>query len=354
MARFTCPECTARVKVPDTTPKDKRIRCHDCGALFDQSPPDSGRHEIEEKPRPRQRDKQGRSGARIAVLLIGGGAFALLALGLVVGGIVLIVMNNGGAGGPSVLNPGGLFGASKATVENYHKLARGMSVSEAEAILGPGKNCTINDFFQANDPTNQIAPALKDIPAVQNDPTTWRRWQNGGLDIFVNFRKGKSGVERVCAFYLINRLPGGAIETETQEDNPLEDLDAMAAGRAKNEQLLKDPRWKTGPAIRAALIGKWTMPRILQGEPRSGWDFNADGTCAHIGGFGQGAVASGTYRFVDDSHIETTTSQPDFFTKQPGLPVTEHFKVLVDDKELVLVYDNPDGPSPTLAMQREP
>jgi predicted Zn finger-like uncharacterized protein len=357
VARFTCPECAARVSRPDSAPPARRVRCHECGALFEPAPSDPDRDDRSRAPerRPRKGGKKqaGRAGARVAVLLIGGGAAVLLAVGIIVLGLFLL-LPGAGAGGLPILNPGGLFGASKATVENYHKLARGMSMSEAEGILGPGQKCTINDLFEAGDPTNQVAPALKAVPAVQADPTTWRRWQNGGLDIFVNFRKGQSGVERVCGHYLINRLPGGAIESESQADNPLEDLDATAAGRSKNEQLVNNPKWKTGPAIRAALVGKWRFTNGGPGDDRTGWDFGANGICLHYGGFGQDSVAKGTYRFVDDAHIETIVSQPDFFPGKPPTQVTERFKVLVDDKELVLVYDGPNGPSPTLALSRQP
>ena len=372
MARFTCPECSARVKLPDSAPRGKRVRCPECGAVFHPDAADSdrpGRVGGESEPRPRMRRKQSGLGVKWVGLLIGGAVAAVLALVLIVVGIVLVLPRGGGGASPGGagpgsgggplglgigLGPGGLFGASNVTVENYHKLARGMTVSEAEAVLGPGQKCTINDMFQAADPTNQVAPALKAIPAVQADPTTWRRWQNGGLDIFVGFRKGKSGVERVCFFTFINRLPGGAYETESQEDNPLEDLDATAAAHAKNDQLLKNPRWKTGPAIRAGLVGKWRFTNGGPGGDQIGWDFSANGACVHYGGFGNDSVAPGTYRFTDDSHIETSVSQPDFFPGKPPTQVTENFKVLVDDKELILVYDHPNGPNPTLALSRRP
>ena len=351
MARFTCPECAARVKVSDSHPKGARIRCLECGARFDPGAADF--RDEAERPSGKKRRKKGASGARIAVLLIGGGVAVLLAVGLIVLGIVLLSPGSVGPNGLLGSGPGGLFGASKVTVENFNKLARGMTVNEAEAILGPGKVCTASEMLQASGVPIQPVPAGNAAPPAPGDVTSWRRWQNGGLDVFVGFRKGKSGVERLCCYNLLNNLPGGAVETESQDDNPLEDLDATAAARAKDEQLVQNPKWKTGASIRAALLGKWRLAGGAAND-RWGWDFGANGTCVHYGAFGQDSVAPGTYRFLDDTHIETSVSQPDPFPGKPPTQVTERFRVLVDDKELVLVYDNPDGPSPTPALSREP
>jgi hypothetical protein len=288
MARFTCPRCAARVTVSGPFLEGMRVRCHDCGVSFAPraaDPDHTGGREPQPRPPRTGKKRASRSGAWLAVLLIGGGFAALMTVGLIVLGVVLLLS---GVGGLPNLSPGGLFGLSRVTEENFHKLARGMSMSEVEDILGPGTECTINDFFQAaNDTTNKMPPELQARPDVQRIPPTWRRWKNGGLDIFVNFRKGKSGVERVCGLCFINRLPGGAIMSGTQGDNPLEDLDATAAARAKNVQLVNDPKWKKGPAIRAALVGKWPLLG-LPGNDRIGWDFNADGTCVHYGTFGGG------------------------------------------------------------------
>jgi predicted Zn finger-like uncharacterized protein len=359
MARLTCPECAARITISDLAPSGKRVRCQDCGARFDPSAadpdpdPDGTGREPAKRPRKSGKKRAGRSGALIAVLLIGGGVALLLAVGLIVVGVVLLLPGSGSWGLPG-LGPSGLFAPSRVTVENFNKLAQGMSVSQAESILGPGKVCTIGEIVQVGDASHEAVPALNGTPAALGDESSWRRWQNGGLDVFVGFRKGKSGVERVCCYSFVNELPGGAVETESQADNPLEDLDAMAAARSKNEQLVNNPCWKTGPAIRAALVGKWRFTNGGPGDDRTGWDFGADGTCVHYGGFGQDSVAPGRYRFVDDSHIETVVSQPDFFPGKPPTQVTEQFKVLVDDKELVLVYDSPNGPSPMLALSRQP
>jgi hypothetical protein len=73
----------------------------------------------------------------------------------------------------------------------------------------------------------------------------------------------------------------------------------------------------------------------------------------HYGAFGN-TVARGSYHFTDDSHIETSVSQPDFFPGKPPTQLTEKFRVLVDDKELILVYEAENGVSPTETLTRQP
>jgi hypothetical protein len=209
-----------------------------------------------------------------------------------------------------------------------------MPLDEVEAILGPGKVCTFDDVLkivqEAADPGGK-----RPVPAGLDDGSTWRLWQNGGLSVMVSFRKGNSGVERVATVTRLTRLPGGAIETRNLTGRHA-DLDAVAAERLKNQQVLKDPRWKTGPAVRAALVGKW---RSLKGLGfRQGWDFNADGTCIFyrgsfdpLGGGQFEVERRGKYRFLDDAHVEMVTSSP-----YPGLPgqppdqVTQRYQVLVE------------------------
>jgi predicted Zn finger-like uncharacterized protein len=338
MARFTCPECSARLSISEAAARGKRVRCPDCGARFEPEP---------DEPR-RPRKKPLPSGTNRTVLLIGGIAGGVLVLGLVVV-LVVVLLGRGG---------GGLLGSSRVTAENADSLLEGMTVEEVETILGPGKVCTLEDalrtvVYEAGDPRRQRL-----VPAGLDDGTTWRVWENGGLTVVANFRKGKAGVERLVSVQRVSHLPGGAVETRSNTGGHA-DLDAVAAERVKNQQLLKDPRWKTGAAVRTALVGSWRSPKGA--DARRGWDFNADGTCVHYDGrfgFGEGQLgveSRGNYRFVDDAHVEIVTSNPlqGFPGQQPPDPVTARYKVLVDDKELVLV-SNDDRPAPDLepAMQR--
>jgi predicted Zn finger-like uncharacterized protein len=338
MARFTCPECGARLSISEAAARGNRVRCPDCGARFEP--------EEEQPRRPRKRPRP--SGTNRTVLLIGGIVGGVLVVGLVVA-VLVVVLGRGG----------GLLGPSKVTAENADSLLEGMTVGEVEAIIGPGKVCTLEDalrtiVYEADDPRRQ-----RFVPAGLDDGTTWRLWENGGLTVMANFRKGKSGVERLASVQRLSHLPGGAVETRNMTGGHA-DLDAVAAERVKNQQSLKDPRWKTGAAVRTALVGYWRSPKGA--GARHGWDFNADGTCVHYDGrFGLGedqlgVESRGNYRFVDDAHVEIVTSNPfqGFPGQQPAAPVTQRLKALVDDKELVFV-SNDDRPVPDLqpALQRQ-
>jgi hypothetical protein len=136
--------------------------------------------------------------------------------------------------------------------------------------------------------------------------------------------------------------------------NPQEDLDQIAGEREKNLKLVREARWKTGPAIRKALVGKWNRTPLVAGEPRAGYDFDAGGGCARYDGAGPDPVARGTYRFVDDTHLEINFSEPNAFPGGKPNQSTTTFRVLVDENELILVYDYPSGPRPTPVQKRLP
>jgi hypothetical protein len=335
MARFTCPDCNARVSVAKAPAPGKRLRCPDCGARF--KPEDT------DEPPPRPRKKKPAASKNGAVLLIGGIVGGVLVLGIVVV-VLVVVLSRGGAGG--------LLGPSKVTAENADTILEAMTVEEVEAILGPGRVCTFADIANIVAGTAGADPRQQLALAAFDDGTTWRLWQNDGLSVMVNFRKGRSGVERVASVQRLTRLPNGAVESRNSTGGHA-DLDAVAAERVKNQQLLKDPRWKTGRAIRTALVGKWRSPKGLGN--REGWDFNADGTYTLYGGFGDDLQVkhSGTYRFVDDAHVETSAQLPEPFTNKMSLQVTGSYQVLVDDKELVFVDGDQRAPNLRPALHKE-
>ena len=117
--------------------------------------------------------------------------------------------------------------------------------------------------------------------------------------------------------------------------------------RVQDQQTLKDPRWKTGPALRTALDGKWRSPIEGWNSSGEGWDFNADGTCifyrSTTEGFGKikfFVARRGKYHFPDDSHVEmVTTLPPEVVNGQPNPEEKQRYKVLVDDKESIFVDD---------------
>lgn len=164
--------------------------------------------------------------------------------------------------------------------------------------------------------------------------------------MFAGFRKSDSGGERVSYVEIMNLLPGDVLEHEELDAaHPTFDLDAMAADHEKNVRLLGEPRWKTGPAIRKSLVGQWRLPGLVVGEDAWGYDFNGDGSCVRHGlpGGGQG---TGSYRFTDESHVEINPTEPDLFKSGQFIQAREQYRVLVDDRELVLMREQASGPEP--------
>jgi predicted Zn finger-like uncharacterized protein len=373
---MNCPHCDRTYTLEDHLAGAK-VRCKACSTVFEVPAPGERRRDVAsdaprrpsrrddyddrddygEERRPRRKGRKRGVPVWVWLVSVGGG---LLVVGLVVLVVVLV------GKGPSASGPGfgGLSGTSKVTKENADKLLAGMSVAEAEELLGPGKVCTYEEICKVCEAAGTTEAGFKKVPLVQppgraGDESSWHLWQNGDLNVLVIFRKGKSGVERVSNVSRWTRLPGGAVETASMAGG-LGDLDALAAKRLQEQQLLKDPRWKTGPAIRTALVGKWRSPKGP--VVRQGWDFNADGTCILYRGGGFGAFQDtfnvdrrGQYRFLDDSHVEMVTTSPyPGFPGQPPEEVTQRYKVLVDEKELIFVDEGGYPPSVHPALQRQP
>jgi hypothetical protein len=342
--KTSCPHCNQACTMADHR-AGKKVRCAACANVFPVPAPserpdtigsDSRRHSGRLDDRP---GRNGRKRVPLWVWLVSGAGL------LLVGVVVLVVVLRRPV--PPVAGPdlAGPPSSANVTSENADKLLEGMTVAEADAILGPGKICTLDDIGRicaVDVGPQQQRPEVARV----GDESSWRLWQNGGLSVMVGFRRGKSGVERVSTVARLTRLPSGAIEFARTE--PMSnDLDAVAAARLKYQQLLLDARWKTGAALRAALVGKWRSPR----SPgwRKGWDFNADGTCTvYSGEAGELFVQDrGKYYLGDDTHIEIETV-PRSPQQNP-----ERYRVLVDDKELVLVDDEASPPELQPAMQRQ-
>jgi DNA-directed RNA polymerase subunit RPC12/RpoP len=321
-----------------------------------RSSPDRDEEEEEERPRRRPTKK---GGVPLWAWLAGGGGLLVVVVGVVV---LVVVLRKGDKGGGSAGPGGAPGGASKVTAKNGDSLLEGMTVKEAEDILGPGKVCSLDEILKVCETeggTGGPRGGRLHDPARAGTESSWRLWQNDGVSVMVSFRKGNSGIERVSTVLRLTRLPGGGIAS-MRRAMLYPDLDAVAAEREKKRATLKDPRWKTGPAIRTALVGKWRSPKKV--GFRQGWDFNGDGKCVAYQGFygnlpGQDNLnvdRRGEYRFLDDEHVEIVTTIPNLgFPGQPPAQRTERYKVLVDDKELVFVDEHPTEPAPQPALQRE-
>jgi predicted Zn finger-like uncharacterized protein len=229
MARTTCPECAARVRLPDAAPRGRRVRCAACGAVFDPGAADSDRpgRGAGSGPRPRKRRKRGGIGPKGAALLIGGAAAAVLALALVVVGVVLISSGRAGPGG-GLPGSGGLPGIAGGppgvnplvSRENARKVAQDMTVAQADAILGPGRACTLQEIADAVERDYGGLYVAAATPTGRGDESSWRLWQSGSMKVMAGFYKSKAGVERVCSVRFTDLAPGGAIEYEEVFSSP--------------------------------------------------------------------------------------------------------------------------------------
>jgi hypothetical protein len=349
MPRSNCPVCGAPLRDRGSLAPGQRARCHECGHAFRGE-------EVERGPRPRKRRKKSDPRA----LLIAG----LLAFGLAVlaGGVVaVVVVLRGGGNNLLGLNTGV---NPKVNELNLNKLWPAMSLDEAQAILGEGKECDADEICRVCDSSfdayHQGTGVAVVLAGASCKVQSWYRWQNGGLHVFAGFQKSKSGVPRLVLLRWYRQGPGGAfewMEAITLQDHPFADpnaLDRMAADHARRGNLLDDPKWKTGAAIRQSLVGRWRLPSFdpVHFPSPEGYDFNADGSCVRIGG--PGDRHPGSYRFVDDSHVEVTTADEAMVLGGGKRPTTRRYRVLVSDKELILVTENPSGPvmDPTLERQK--
>jgi hypothetical protein len=305
--QFSCPDCGTLIVLLGAMSPHHRLRCRECGTTFAPgaaSPEHVVSRESERARTPRRKRKRGRSRALHLVVLLGGaGLLAGVAAVMVV--LVLVSESTRRAFGVNV----------KVTPDNARKLWVGMTLAEAEEILWRGQVCTPNEIADIATADHGPRRALMYAAAPPPGVDSWARWHNGGCQVFAGFRKSDSGVERLAYVQIMKLLPGDVLEhEELNAANPFFDLDAMAADHEKNVRLLQDPRWKSGPAIRTALVGQWRLPGMPAGDAW-GYDFNADGSYVRLGLPG-GGKGTGSHRFTDDSHIEIDLSEPDLFN--PG------------------------------------
>jgi hypothetical protein len=344
MSRFTCPVCGAPLKDSDALAPGERGHCDACGPVLQETagePPG--------RLRKKRKKKSPGSGLRVALLLSGG---LLLSFAVI---LTLIILFRG----DSVL--GLNFGGNqKVTRANLDKLWAAMTLEQAQAILGDGKPCDAQEIQKVCDASfdafHKGAGGLVVLSGTTCGVESWHRWQNGRLHAFAGFRKSKSGVPRLVLLEVLYQGQGGVFGSEErimllqhQHADP-NSLDLMAADHARREKLLDDPKWKTGAAIRKSLIGHWRLPGSdpVNFHTQEGFDFNADGSCARTGG--PGGRYPGKYRFLDDAHIEVTNASE--FRAAGDRPWTRSFRVLVNDRELILVHENPSGPELHFTLER--
>jgi len=119
------------------------------------------------------------------------------------------------------------------------------------------------------------------------------------------------------------KLDGGHLS-----DNPV----FVERERDRLEETMKvhnDPRWKKGQA-KTLLIGSW-------GSVKYYTEFKSDGSLSLTGAPGAPRTL-GTYKFIDDEHIQYDIPQTKFAFANKKV-----YKVLVNEKELYLLERAEDG-----------
>jgi hypothetical protein len=302
-------------------------------------------------PRTRPAAKRVGVGCVLAALLAGLG-LGLLVLAVGVGAFFLLRGERGSRLKSALGAPAAALGVNPQVNDaNVRQLWKGMTPDQAQAVLGPGKPCTYNDIIAIHENAAPGFPRGIRFPGGSLNGETWYRWQNGGRHVFASFLPSKTGVLRLSSLQVFTAHPGGALESgHLIPSHPDDNLDHWAAEHDRRVAIVNNPRWKKGPAIRRALVGRWRERH----NPPPGWDFNADGSCAtHHMAFGD-RVCRGTYRFTDDDHIEVFLVGEDPFHPDQVRRIPDRFLVLVGEKELVLCREGQGGPRPEAPFFRQP
>jgi hypothetical protein len=310
--QLRCPSCGASTKPARPVAERQRLRCGRCGTVFRAGGPGGG---DADEVSTRRAVKKGKSSTGLLLILaIGGGVLLLVGAGVAV--LVIILMpedgDNGGPGAP-------------VTAADLGKVEIFMTKDQVEAVLGKGRTAATGDIHP-----NWIEAGQR------TGVTTWYQWGGGADTLYVGFGQGRSGTPRAVISFFVHRSTTGIGAAEETKPGFMNlnlfdaDLDDLARDRGKENALLKDPKWKKGPDIRKALVGFWVAVGV------GGYDFKADGTCRSES---VGDKSGGTYKFTDDEHVEVTLKADPLFAGQQTETKTLRYKVLVDEKELILIDD---------------
>jgi hypothetical protein len=327
VSHVTCPGCGVLLYFHDSVAAGERIQCDRCGTTFTKGKEVPNAF-LDRPVRRVSRRPQPASGKTWLILLLSGGGLAVVA-----GVVVLILVLSGGGDGQ-----GGVPGPSQVTVDNFNQVEAGMTRKEVRRILGAGSKVTPEELRRTFANELRFGIGLSPGDAIlliggMYRVQTWYHWNNGPLEMFVGFGRGPSGVKRVAYSHCVRReckRDGYSFESHMGV-MAMGDLDQTARRRKEEAKLLNDPKWKTGPAVRRLLVGKWRNPALWP-HFQDGYDFNADGTFARVGHFG----FTSTYRFTDDRHIELTTPADKVFPPAQQ-PKVDTYEVLVTKDDLILV-----------------
>jgi DNA-directed RNA polymerase subunit RPC12/RpoP len=344
---FTCPECDATFRASRPLREGARARCPRCGSLCR-----AGGRQGRERPR-----RSPARGAMPRLLLAGGILLVLAGLGA---GVCLLVAGRAGRRKPENLTAAAARADDERAAAQVSALEAGLdrvtpflARADVEAALGNGREATEGEVRAAlleGWVRREGQPGPPDWVRTdrRNGAAAWCLWRSGRETLVVGFARGESGTQRAVSSYLIRRnadpsrpslVEVGLITVDLGDF--VGDPDGGARWKAEEARRLAAPRWKTGPAVRRALVGKWGMQHPF----REGYEFAEGGTYRCRAFYDH----EGTYRFTDDRHVELTLT-----AGGPGVPRRRplRYEVLVDEDELVLVSQGGGPPRASPAFRR--
>lgn len=344
--RLECPECDSVIRSARRVEPGKRIRCPRCEAVFrvpdseDEEPVrrrEKPNSEVEEpviqrreKPAPRRRrtkkaTSRGGGNAKLYLILgIGGTAIAI--------GVILFLTLDGGSGGS------GLLGGSKAvTRENLGKIYGAMAMKDAEKLFGTPASTTkekIKERLTVGGPPGAFSSGGPEQSffrtASASQASKWYEWNNGDSFIVVGTRNDREGVERiVCSAWAKRTKEGGGVSVEYYPGATVignSDLAGIARKREEFENLLNDPKWKKGDALKKALVGKWIRKRFQEKI-----EFFANGTYEESTPFRK--PFRGTWNLVEGNTVDLTRPGSTLLPPRPE-DSTRRYQILVSEDEM--------------------
>jgi hypothetical protein len=274
--------------------------------------------------------------------LIGSGV-AVLLLGCLVTGVLAFVFwpKSGGSdkdGGGAGAGGGQAAPRNNPAVTNqtYNKIKTGQSRKEVEDLMGgAGEKIDLQEAntLLAKSPKFRDEPVRVVQPEIANRPdSVYNVWRNGSHHILVAFVTSKKYGDMVVMSNLHIDRGGGSSDGGHLSDNPV----FVERERDRLEESMKvhnDPRWIKGQA-KTLLIGSWGSAKKTTTESKYTTEFKSDGTLSlpGLGGFGAPPRTLGTYKFIDDEHIQYDVPPTKFNSANKKV-----YKVLVNEKELYLL-----------------
>lgn len=171
----------------------------------------------------------------------------------------------------------------KITQQLYDRVQLGMTLEQAESILGKGKPITVNDLPPPlAGPTGAGPDKVRDA-GQKCRVAQWYQWGTADLGIFAGFTKLGEGPERatVAAFRSAEKVNGVPVVNYPHKSDA-------------NPGPFKMPRPRIPGNYAEMIVGQWHERGHIK------YDFRADGTYETKGG------PKGTYKFSDNDTFELT------------------------------------------------